>query len=450
MKGMSKVTKAWMITGANSGSGKTTITIALLRALKNKGYDIQPFKCGPDYIDPMFHKIATARPSYSLDGWMLTEEKVKSIFFTQMQGRELGIVEGVMGYYDGLGLELDQGSSYQIARCLEIPALLVVDGSKSSTSVAAVVKGFLAMAEPSYIKGVIVNKVSGEKHYQLVKGAIEKYTDISCYGYMPYLKDFSFESRHLGLVPTDEIPEIESQIDYLAQRLSETVEIDRLVSEGVVGAAPVYLEEVKQKFHKRVAIAKDAAFNFYYASNLDLLAEMGVELVAFSPLKDKALPEDIQGLYLGGGYPEVYAQVLANNHALKEDIKNKIEAGLPTYAECGGLMYLTESITDKAGNAYEMVGVLPAQSSMTTRLQHFGYVDVQVGDQWQIKGHEFHYSKTEPKAAIDMIYKVMKKREGALVDEWMCGYRKYNLLGTYVHLNFENNRAFLEALLSRL
>lgn len=441
------MSKGWMITGTSSGSGKTTITIALLRALKNKGYSVQPYKCGPDYIDPMFHKMATGHSSYSLDGWMLKEEKIKEIFYKNIQNSDIGIIEGVMGYYDGLGVELDCGSSYQIAKMLKIPSLLVVDGSKSSTSVAAIVKGFLSITEKSYIKGIIVNKVSGEKHYQLVKTAIERYNDVECYGYMKKLSDISFESRHLGLIPTDEIPDIDNDINSLANEITQTIDLDKLYRDGFIENYDVKEEKIKKTYNKRIAIAKDKAFNFYYPSNIDLLKSLGIELVEFSPLKDSKLPANIDGLYLGGGYPEVYAKELEENKSIREDIRLKIENGLPVYAECGGLMYLTNSIENKSGDTHKMVGVIDANSQMTSRLQHFGYVEVSIGEKEVIKGHEFHYSKIQDNAEFEKIYKVYKRRENEIVDTWECGYHINNILASYVHINFESNREFLYKML---
>lgn len=429
-----------VIAGTASGVGKTTVTIGIMAALKKRGLVVQGFKCGPDYIDPTYHTAVTKRKSRNLDSWMFTKDRLLDIFTHGKVGADISIIEGVMGFFDGKSPESDVGSTAEISSMTKSPVLLVVDCASMARSAAAVVKGFQVFGEETYIAGVIANRVGSEGHYQLVKTAIEQECGIPVVGYVKSELNIEIPERQLGLVPSVERGDMDSFFDRLGDLLSETVDLDQLlkisITEPLTYHGPSIFTKQKAKTVK-IAVAKDEAFNFYYPENLELLEAMGVELVEFSPLANELLPKDVNGLYLGGGFPEEFAEILAHNDATKQSIRAAIENGLPTLAECGGFMYLTESILTTDQKKHDMVDVIPGEVQMQKTLQSLGYREVKglrgnfLLDHLVAKGHEFHYSTYHRVRDIPYAYEIEgifgKKEEGTLV---------HQVVGGFTHIHF--------------
>lgn len=446
--------KKVMIAAASSGSGKTTITLGLLQLLQEQGLKVQPFKVGPDYVDTEYHTRVTGTASRNLDMFLVNDEaRLNQLFEKEASQADISVIEGVMGLFDGLGVDKDYCSSAGVAKQLDCPVLLVVNGQSASTSVAAVVKGFADFDPQLTICGVIINKLASENHYQLIKKAIETYTDVPVYGYLKRNQGVELPSRQLGLVPDREINDVLGKIKLVAADMRETVAWERLLADlpdaEVDYTPPHYL----QFPHLTVAYALDEAFHFYYEDNLELLKAHGVRLKTFSPMRDTELPEaDLY--YFGGGYPEEFAEELAGNSAMRQAIKEKSEAGAHILAECGGLMYLGTELKTAAGSQ-PMVGVFAGTSEMTPRLRRFGYcygqqtTDTLVGNEGQeLVGHEFHHSDfhTEEPPVMAMF----KKRDGEIVSNWTGGYQKKNTFASYLHLHFYQSGDFLAQLLRRV
>jgi cobyrinic acid a,c-diamide synthase len=442
-----------LIAGTHSGCGKTTVTAGIMAALVRRGLVVQPFKVGPDYIDPLFHTYITGRESRNLDSWLLDETTLRGLFLKNAATAGIAVIEGVMGVFDGFGGESLAGSTAHMARLIKAPVILVVDGKGMALSIAALIKGYRDFDPELHIAGVILNHIATDAHYQYLREIIEPHLGIPVLGYLPARSEYALASRHLGLIPRDEVADIDAKIASLVKQVEATIDLDgllQLANQAESLSAPDFNPEfVPEHPGLRLAIAKDPAFNFYYADNLDLLKMLGMELVFFSPLNDKAVPGGVGGLYLGGGFPEVWAAGLEANRGMRESIRRKIASGLPVYAECGGLMYLTESLRDMEGNEFQMAGALPGRSRMTTALQRFGYVEVQVvednvispqGD--RIRGHEFHYSTTEVDPGVPRCFRVVKTKGGKETAAWDCGFKVGQLLAGYVHLHFWSNPAF--------
>jgi cobyrinic acid a,c-diamide synthase len=441
----------FVIGGTQSGVGKTTVSTGIMRALVRRGYKVQPYKVGPDYIDPAFHSFVTGNKSRNLDSWMLDEEALREIFVRNSSSKDISVIEGVMGLYDGFSIKKDMGSSAHVSKILKSPVILVIDGSGMSSSAAAQVLGYKIYDKEIDLKGVIVNRVSGEKHYELIKKAIERDTGIKCVGYLRRNIGIKLESRHLGLVPSVEVENLNERLDELAKMVEETVEIDKIIQlakdSSDMDNYGYIVEEKSDAKTVNLGVALDKVFNFYYQDNLDLLEELGANLTYFSPLEDNVLPENLHGIYLGGGFPEVFAKELEENRQMREQIKDVSFKGMPIYAECGGLMYLTRSITTFDGGKYEMAGVFNKEAKMTKRLQRFGYVYVNINspcvisrEPTKVKAHEFHRSILSDSCDGDYVYKVDKIRENTLVKSWECGLVKNNTLGAYAHIHFYANK----------
>lgn len=436
--------KGIVISSNCSGGGKTTTTLGIMKALMKKGYDVQGYKVGPDYIDPAFHSHITKKSSRNLDLFLMGEQGVKSAF--SRGNGDVAVVEGVMGIFDGKGID-SKYSTAHVAEVLDLPIILILSPKAQSATLAAEIQGILNykddFVKKPNIKGVILNNIS-PAYYNLLKEIIEKNCHIKVYGYIPKDEELSLESRHLGLVQCSEINDIDFKIEKCSNHILENIDIDELISD--------FKETTKydDKFHvenrsMKIAIAKDEAFSFYYKENLELLSEIG-EIIYFSPLKDKKLPEGIDFLYLGGGYPEVFAKELSNNESMRLSIKNSLDNGLKCYAECGGLMYLTEGIENLNGDICEMVGFFNGKSIMTKRLQNFGYCTNYIDKiNGSINGHEFHKSKVELNE--NTIYNIKKETYNGTIKEWKCGYKKNNTLGGYCHIHFFSNIAFLNFLM---
>lgn len=443
--------KGIMIAGTASGVGKTTITSGIMAALTKRKINVAPFKTGPDYIDPAFHQFVTGNISYNLDGWMLNEDVIRYLYCKNSKDKDIAIIEGVMGLYDGAG-EGTIGSSAHLSQILKVPIILVIDGRGMSTSAAALVQGYQNFHEDINIQGIIINNITSKKHFDLLKDIIYKYTGIPSVGYLPTNKHVSLKSRHLGLVQAEEVEDLREKVNELSNMVSKHIDLD-FVLEIAESNDSKKIENPINSYENlaeglKIGVARDKAFSFYYQDNLNLLRELGAELVFFSPLKDSNIP-NVDALYIGGGYPEVFAKELENNVEFRNDLKDKLEDGLPAYAECGGLMYLTESITCLDNHKYKMVGFLPAKSQMTQKLQHFGYVDIEAFKSQNIKGHEFHRSLLIDDNRGKYIYKVKKIRNNQLIDDWKDGLIKKNVLGAYPHIHFYSNIEFLFQLIKK-
>lgn len=441
-----------VIAGTNSGCGKTTISMGIMAALMERGLKVQPFKVGPDYIDPMFHTFITGRASRNLDSWMLTPETVKHLYCTHAREADIAVTEGVMGFYDGYGGTSLEGSTADVAEIIGAPVILVVNGEAMSLSAAALVKGFVEFERESNVRGVIFNRVSGEGHFLLLKQAVETHTGVTVLGYVTKMEETAMESRHLGLVTSEETDDLEGKVLQLARQIGETVNLDKLLAIAgkavEVTDAPMTLPAPLPE-RVRIGVARDKAFCFYYQDNLDLLEKLGAELVFFSPMEDEAVPEKLDGLYLGGGYPEIWGQTLEKNHGMRSQVGNLIRQGLPVYAECGGMMYLTESIQRDENSEYQMVGIIPGSSFMTGSLKRFGYVTVCMtadhllaGKGEEIRGHEFHYSDVSVPREVHTCFQVSKSRDGKVTKQWHCGYRVNQGIAGYPHLHFWSNPDF--------
>ena len=435
-----------IIAGERSGVGKTTVTLALLSYLSRRNLQVQSFKVGPDYIDPMFHRFVTGRPCRNLDPVLTSEAYVQQCFEKHSQAATHRLVEGVMGLFDGAADRQDFGSTAHVARLLNLPILLVLDCSRMSHSIAALLHGYRSFDPRLNIAGVVLNRVGSDRHLSMLKDAIAP-SNVPILGVLRRESGITIPDRHLGLIPTDELKDLNAVVDQLAHlgetcfdwsRLMPLVEgggVGEWGSEGVGEWGSGGVGEWGTRC--RIAIAQDAAFSFYYADNLDLLRELGAELVPWSPLQDAGLPDGIQGLYLGGGFPEMFAAQLAENQAARSAVKRAIELGMPTYAECGGLMYLGETLTDLDSQTFPMVGALPTSTGMGARLV-LGYrraialQDTPLLSQFQtVTGHEFHRSHlTSP--APNPIYQFPAPLEPE-------GHQTSTLHASYLHLHWGAN-----------
>lgn len=440
-----------IIAGTGSGCGKTTVTLGLMKSLIRRGLNVSPFKTGPDYIDPMLHRAAAGVPSRNLDLWMLDETTTRSLFARNSQRGSISVIEGVMGLYDGISADSTKASTAHLAKVLCAPVLLCVDGGGMSVSIAALIRGFVDFDRDVPIRGVIVNHVETAGHAALLKEIIENYTGIPVVGYLKSADAIHLDSRHLGLIPAGEVHDLDGKLDHLAAMISGTVDIPavlRIAEEapdfdnpGLENPAPVSPPRVRTS----IAVAQDTAFNFYYQDNLDLLRLLGAEIIPFTPLTDTRLPRGIGGLYLGGGYPEIFAKQLSQNCTMLADIKAAVDQGLPTYAECGGMMYIGHSIETVDGMSFPMVGALPIRSSMTGRLHRFGYVEARAtrdsiiaAKGSRVRAHEFHYSETTAREPIETCFTVRKATGSS---SWKGAFCARNLVAGYLHLHFWGNQS---------
>jgi cobyrinic acid a,c-diamide synthase len=436
-----------MIAGTKSGVGKTTVSSAIMAALKN----VAPFKVGPDYIDPRFHEYVTGNSSYNLDAFMLTEETLKYLFWTASFGKNISVVEGVMGLYDGLGNGRKNFSSAHVAKILDIPVILVVDAKGVSTSIAAEVLGYNHFDKEVDICGVILNNVSSEKMYLSLKEAVESYAGVECVGYFPKNEKISLESRHLGLKQAAELEDMGEKVQMLKKLAEKYIDLERIKELAEKNWDTKNFnpgEKLKGSLAGlNVAVAKDRAFSFYYNANLDLLKYAGAKLMEFSPVIDAEIPEGAEFIYLGGGYPENYAKELAANTSMIASVKEACKRGVPVYAECGGFIYLTNGIKLLEDEFYEFCGVLDMKIEMKNRLNmnRFGYVDIETADGIMLRGHEFHYSDIYENNEQAYYFKV-RKRDGRT---WNCGLVKNNVIAGYPHINFYSNLEFFERIFSK-
>lgn len=441
-----------IIAGANSGVGKTSLSSGIMSALCRRGLAVQPFKVGPDYIDPAFHTFVTGRKSRNLDAFMLGEDSLRALFSKNSATTEegLSIIEGVMGLFDGHS-ESGLGSSAHVAQILNAPVVLVINGASIARSAAALVHGYNSFLPDFRLSGVIINMVSGQAHYQLLRRYIEDATSVPCFGYLSKNPDLMLESRHLGLVPSVEVKNLEKRLAALADAVKESVDLDGLLALAASAPElpelpPAFALQASPPSKIRLGLALDSAFNFYYEDGLDLLRELGAELLPFSPLNDPNLPPDLDGLYIGGGFPEMFAKEIAANSSLKKELLTRLEGGLPAYAECGGLMYLCRELIDLEGVSHEMCGFFPHRAVMTKKLQNFGYVKIDFQQAnilgpagTSIMAHEFHHSRLED-GEDGRALKISKNQHRF----WEGGLIKKQVLAAYPHLHFQAKPALAE------
>lgn len=451
----------FILAGVNSGVGKTTITLGLLRALRQHNA-VQSYKVGPDYIDPAFHFFASGRKCRNLDAHLLEENTLQYLFYNALENADVAVVEGVMGLFDGRAGTNGVASTAHVSKILKQPVILIVDGSGSHTSVAAVVKGFETFDDGVHLLGVIVNRVSSEAHYQLIKEAIESHTKAICFGYLKKSNGIHLASRHLGLIPAEELEGLDDQINQMAAAIQETVDLESLLEHTTFDFQdnwrekeffkPIQDFECSQTIENnkmierplRLGVARDKAFSFYYEDHFSLFEKRGIEVCYFSPLVDAQLPSNLDGIYFGGGFPEVFAAQLEANVNMRRSIKELADQGLPIFAECGGLMYLTESITNFDGLVYQMVGIFNLKTTMTEKLQRFGYVKIENNRDnlfgrcgTAFTAHEFHRSLMNGEAVTS--YHVTQSRSNK-ENEWFCGYTYKNVLAGYGHVHFYGNQ----------
>jgi cobyrinic acid a,c-diamide synthase len=442
-----------VIAGTSSGVGKTTATLALTRALRAMGLRVATFKCGPDYLDPTYHARASGLVSQNLEGWMMGKDAVRATFAraTARAGADVALIEGVMGLYDGATPTGAEGSTAEIARWLDAPVLLVVDAGGMARSIAALVQGFASFDPELRIGAVLANRIGGAGHLELLRSALPSPPIL---GGFPRDDAHGFPERHLGLYTADEAHVPETLLDHWGEAATAWCNMGEILALArTAPASEVTFSEVStRQVRCRIGLATDEAFHFYYADNLARLEAEGAELVPFSPLSDAALP-DVDGVYLGGGYPEVHAEKLASNTSMLASLRAFAERGGPVYAECGGLMYLTDAIVTVEGARHGMVGLVPGEARMSPRLQALGYVEVETREPsilgaagTSFRGHQFRYSELSPQPsteAIAHVYSVRRRRGGEPVLE---GYRSRNVLASYVHAHWASNPGVARAL----
>ena len=395
-----------VISAPKSGSGKTLVSVSMMKAFSMLGKKVSAFKCGPDYIDPMFHKKILKVPSKNLDLFFTDGNATKDIFLDG-NSAEISVIEGVMGLYDGLGGTEEAASTYALARALKSPVILVIDARGMARSVLAEIAGFLSMDTEKLIRGVILNNISSSL-FKVLKPLIEENLPVKALGFFPHQDEIKIESRYLGLKLPDEIKSIEENVEKAAEKLKKSVDLEEILK--IAESAPEIdfsenyektnggeMAETEISARVRIAVAKDEAFCFYYEDNLRLLEKFGAELVFFSPLRGEKLPENISGLVIGGGYPEMFAEQLEKNESMRNSVKNAVENGMPSLAECGGFIYLHKNLIDRNKKSFKMAGVIAADTFWAGKLVRFGYVSIREKNPLflkknpEIKGHEFHY-----------------------------------------------------------
>lgn len=445
-----------VLAGTHSGVGKTTLTLGLLAALRQRGLKVQPFKVGPDYIDPGLHRVAAGHVSHNLDSWMGSPEAVKQLFLRRSQSKDLSLVEGVMGLFDGAKGQGDAGSTAQAAKILDAPVVLVFSAKGLARSAAALISGYRNFDPRLYICGVIANHTSSERHRELIRETVEGELGLPLLGALSKEQEVVIPQRHLGLLPAAENKELQRVLEHLAEVVERQVDLNMLLQ--MAQCAPPIRNELfapcsKPVTRVRLAVARDEAFNFYYQDSLDYLADLGADLHYFSPLRDGALPSDADGIYIGGGFPEEFLTALSSNQPMKRQIQQAHQKGVPIYAECGGLMYLCEQICTMRGEEFPGVGLVPARVRMERKLAALGYVRARLlgpnllgGEGAELKGHEFHWSTITGLPQDRQAYCLYGGRGGEGRPE---GYARENLLATYVHLHFRYHPAAASNFLAR-
>jgi cobyrinic acid a,c-diamide synthase len=430
---------AFVVSGTSSGSGKTLVALGIMEALRRRGLTVQPFKAGPDYIDPGLHSLLLGRPSYNLDTWMMGVKGVRATFAAAASASDCAVVEGVMGLFDGRGGGAEAGSTAHLSKVLGLPVVLVANAEKAAQSMGAVVKGFETYDASVDLRWVIFNKVGSERHEKILRESVRG-SKVKVLGCIPRDAALTLESRHLGLLTAGDMGgSWGAFVKSAGDAIEESVYLDSLLRSKTIfnAGAPGPAEPARV----RIAVAMDRAFSFYYQENLDILRDFGAELVPFSPLSDKSLHESIGGIYIGGGYPELYAKALEDNRLLRDEIRQAVEKGMPVYAECGGLMYLGKSI-EHEGRVSRMAGVFPWTTRLLPKRKALGYREAALTSicpflkKGKIRGHEFHYS--EMSAGGTGTAYMVSGGEGTGEE----GFVYRNALASYIHLHFASNPAF--------
>ena len=436
-----------MFAATRSGSGKTTVTCGVLAALKKQNIKVQAYKCGPDYIDPMFHRTVLGIDTGNLDTFFADADAIGRILARDTKDAELIVMEGVMGYYDGVGGTTTMASSYELSKVTKTPVVLIVDAKGASVTLAAIIRGIMEYKKDSRIVGVILNRVS-PMFYSRIKHVIETECGIPVLGYLPEDASFAVPSRHLGLLQPDEMQKQRDWVETVAEAARKTIDIDGIL-EIAAQAEMLQIQKAtgeteKSKFPAgyRIGVARDAAFSFYYRENLRMLEDMGATLVYFSPLTDAHVSE-VDALIFGGGYPELYAKQLYENQSMRASVWQSLEAGMPCHAECGGFLYLGKSLADAEGNVYEMVGFLDGAGFRTERLQRFGYVELapQEADAFAVntvlRGHEFHYWDSTDCGDACLAWKPLSKQK-----TYSCMVKKKGTFAGFPHLYYAGAENF--------
>lgn len=436
-----------MFAATRSGSGKTTVTCGVLAALKKQNIKVQAYKCGPDYIDPMFHRMVLGIDTGNLDTFFADAGAIGRILARDTKDAELIVMEGVMGYYDGVGGATTMASSYELSKVTKTPVVLIVDAKGASVTLAAIIRGIMEYKKDSRIVGVILNRVS-PMFYSRIKHVIETECGIPVLGYLPEDASFAVPSRHLGLLQPDEMQKQRDWVETVAKAARKTIDIDGIL-EIAAQAEMLQIQKAtgeteKSKFPAgyRIGVARDAAFSFYYRENLRMLEDMGATLVYFSPLTDAHVSE-VDALIFGGGYPELYAKQLYENQSMRASVWQALEAGMPCHAECGGFLYLGKSLADAEGNVYEMVGFLDGAGFRTERLQRFGYVELapQEADAFAVntvlRGHEFHYWDSTDCGDACLAWKPLSKQK-----TYPCMVKKKGTFAGFPHLYYAGAENF--------
>ena len=427
-----------VVAATQSGAGKTTIVTGLLAALRQQGLQVQSFKAGPDYIDPGYHALASGRPAHNLDSWLTAPEILPEILATEAAGADIAIIEGVMGLYDGGRQGIS--STAEIAKILKAPVLLVIDAKSMGASAAAIALGFREYDKDVNLAGVIINRLGSDTHEAMVREAMAK-INMPVYGALRRDDGLSMPERHLGLVPVEENQE-RAVVAHMGEVVAKSADLDKIIALAR-SAAPLphadTLPLTSGQYNCRIGVAKDEAFSFYYPASLKVLERLGAEIVTFSPLHDHEVPP-VDGLLIGGGFPEMFAAQLAANTAMRQALYGLAQKGMPILAECGGYMYMKESLQDFAGNSHAMVGALPGRTEMTAKLQMVGYVEAELtadsvlgGKGEKIRGHEFHFSQEQAPAEETAAFIFRKLRNNT---KYPAGRRFKNVLGSYLHLHF--------------
>ena len=431
-----------IIAGTGSSSGKTAVTCMLLAALRARGVAVQPFKVGPDFIDPAYHARYAGAPSRNLDTWLMGRDAVLREIAAHAHGK-IAVVEGVLGLFDGGCATSDDGSAMELARMLDWPVVLVVPAAKAGRSLAATLRGFIAEAGENRICGVVLNGVSGSSHAEFLREAIAPLR-VPVLGVVPPREELRWPERHLGLTAATETPLPADAV--LARLGEESLDVENVLRALPGKTLPPHLAPGEQRqLNRRIALARDEAFHFYYESNLDFLRASGCEVVAFSPLHDSAIPSDADALILGGGFPESFAARLSENSAMRASIRSALASGLPCYAECGGLMLLADELATLDGKHFPMAGVLPGTVEMTPRLSHFGYCEAEKNGR-VFRGHEFHHSRWTGENDHANLWNVTKRRSRQTRRE---GFGRANLHASYVHLFWQNAAPLFAELLGQ-
>lgn len=442
-----------MIAAPKSGSGKTIVTCALLWALKSRGKQVVSCKCGPDYIDPMFHKKVIGVPAKNLDTFFTDEEQTRTLFLNHMEENGFAVLEGVMGLFDGLGGIREEGSSYHLAKVTKTPIIFVIDAKGMGRSVIPLIAGFLSYDKEHLIRGIILNRIS-KGYYNVIKPLIEE-AGVTVLGFLPDRKDLQIGSRHLGLVLPHELERIQEKLQKVSEEFQKTVSVEEIMEiadtaeeleryEKISAVGPTAAQDRPIPLQERpvIAIARDEAFCFYYMDNIQALEENGAEIVYFSPLHDEKLPQNCHALLFGGGYPELYAEELSANSGMRASVRQAAKNGMPVVAECGGFMYLHNELTDQEGNRFKMAGVIPAHCFYTGKSVRFGYIEMQETQSRfllpgeKIKGHEFHYYDSTMNGEDAIAVKPVSGKE------YPCIIESENCWMGFPHLYYPSNPVF--------